>query len=222
MKSPAFLSTSSFKSWQKTLLALLAAAYLAGIIGLQLPFSLPYFQALTPFNLLLSAGILFAFHTDWKPSFLLFCLLTFSIGFLVEVAGVASGQIFGQYAYGPTLGFKLWNVPLVIGLNWLMLIYSTGMICAGLRLPLVLKAALASCLMVLLDLLIEPVAIRLNFWTWESPEIPLQNYLAWFTVSFCLHLLFFLLPFRKKNPAAKILYSLQLVFFFILFLFTIY
>lgn len=222
MKSPAFLSTSSYKGWQKALLALLTAAYLAGIVGLQLPFSLPYFQALTPFNLLLSAGILFAFHTDWKSSFLLFCLLTFTFGFLIEVAGVASGQIFGQYVYGPTLGFQLWDVPLLIGLNWLMLIYSTGVICAGLRLPLWTKAALASCLMVLLDLLIEPVAIEYNFWTWESPDVPFQNYLAWFAISFCLHLLFFLLPFRKENPAAKILYLLQLVFFFILFLFIIY
>lgn len=218
-----FLQTHiSYSNWQKGLLALMTATYLAGIVGLQLSFSLPYFIALTPFNLLLSAGILLAFHTDWSPSFLLFCLLSYFTGFFVEVAGVASGLIFGQYEYGETLGVKWWNVPLIIGLNWFMLIYCTGIIGARLRIPLVWKAAVASSLMVLLDLFIEPVAIAYDFWSWGTPQVPVQNYVAWFGISFCLHLLFYSLPFRKKNPAAKLLYLLQLIFFLILCLFTIY
>ena len=200
----------------------MAATYFFGIIGLQLSFSLPYFQALTPLNLLVSAGILFAFHTSWNWTFLLFCLLAYLTGFFVEVAGVASGQIFGQYSYGSTLGFKWWNVPLIIGLNWLVLIYCTGIIASRFSIPLFFKALFASSLMVLLDLFIEPVAIAYDFWSWETPQIPVRNYVAWFIISFCLHLLFFSLPFRKENPAAKFLYLLQLVFFLILCLFTIY
>ena len=200
----------------------MVATYVAGVIGLLLPLSLPYFLALTPFNLLLSAGILLAFHSDWNKPFLLYCLTSYLTGYLVEVAGVATGQVFGEYSYGATLGVKLWGVPLLIGLNWLILIYSTGVICAPLRIPMLLKAALASSLMVLLDFFIEPVAISLDFWSWETSYIPVQNYVAWFVVSFFLHMLFYRLPFRKENPAAKLLYLLQLVFFFILCLFTIY
>lgn len=222
MKNTLMPLLSSYTSRQKGLLALLTAAYLAGIIGLQLPYSSPYFQALTPFNLLLSAGILFSFHKDWNRSFLLFCLICFLAGYFVEVAGVASGMIFGQYSYGPTLGYQLWDVPLIIGLNWLMLIYSTGVIAAPLPVALPLKALIASSLMLLLDFFIEPVAIAFNFWQWNQGYIPIQNYVAWFIISFFLHLLFYLLPFERRNPAAKILYLLQLVFFIILYLFIIY
>lgn len=200
----------------------MAATYFFGIIGLQLPFSLEYFKALTPLNLLLTAAILFAFHTHWNRAFGLFCGLTYLTGFFVEVAGVATGALFGQYAYGPTLGLKWWNVPLIIGLNWLVLIYVTGIITAQFSISKPVKALLASCLMVLLDIFIEPVAIAFDFWRWEGGQIPFRNYVAWFVISFILHLLFFYLPFRKENPAAKFLYLLQLVFFLILCLFTIY
>lgn len=222
MKEQKITSIAPYSGREKALLALLTATYLAGIIGLLLPLSASLFQALTPFNLLLSAAILFSFHRQWNGAFMLFCGICLLSGYFVEVAGVATGLIFGSYAYGPTLGWQLLGVPLIIGLNWLMLIYSTGSICAGLSLPPVLKAGLASGLMVLLDIFIEPVAMAYSFWQWENNVVPWQNYAAWFIISFSLHLLFFLLPFRKKNPAAKYLYLLQLVFFIILCLFTIY
>lgn len=222
MKELLFSSRYPYTIWQKGLIGLMAATYLAGVIGLQLSFTRPWFLALTPFNLLLSAAILFSFHKDLNRAFWLFCILSFLTGFFTEVAGVASGLIFGQYSYGNTLGVKWLGVPLIIGINWLMLIYSTGIICSGLKVHFVLKAAAAAFLMVLLDLFIEPVAIASDFWSWETLPVPVQNYVAWFVLSFFLHLLFYSLPFRKENPAAKFLYLFQLVFFMILCLFTIY
>lgn len=213
---------TSFTSRQKLLLLLLAATYLAGIIGLKFPLTASLFQDLTPFNLMLSALILFSFHRHWNKAFLVFWLICFLSGFFIEVIGVASGLVFGQYSYGATLGYQLWGVPLIIGLNWLMLIYATGIIGEKLSWPLPLKAVFASSLMLLLDIFIEPVAIAFNFWQWQDGHIPMQNYAAWFFISYCLHILFYLLPFRRHNPAAKILYLLQLVFFIILCLFTIY
>ncbi len=222
MKNQVQLHTNTYTSRQKALLSLLGATYIAGIIGLLLPATQPLFQALTPFNLLLSTAILFSFHGHWNKAFGLFCGICFFTGYFAEVAGVATGIIFGSYSYGPTLGWQLLEVPLIIGLNWLMLIYSTGVICAGMRLSLVLKAMAASGLMVVLDFFIEPVAVAFNFWQWENNIIPWQNYGAWFVISLGLHLLFYLLPFPKQNRAAKYLYLLQLIFFIILCLFTIY
>jgi len=37
--------------------------------------------------------------------------------------------------------------------------------------------------MVGMDLLIEPVAIELNFWRWTDVTVPLENYIAWFVLS---------------------------------------
>ena len=38
--------------------------------------------------------------------------------------------------------------------------------------------------MVCFDLFMEPAAGILDYWTWVGNRIPLQNYLAWFGLSF--------------------------------------
>jgi uncharacterized membrane protein len=45
---------------------------------------------------------------------------------------------------------------------------------------------LAAILAVVFDYVLEPVAINLNYWQWAYNIIPLQNYLAWFLISFGL------------------------------------
>ena len=74
--------------------------------------------------------------------------------------------------------------------------------------------------MVLIDLVIEPVAMKYGFWSWQGGQIPLQNYLAWFVVSFVLLQLFYRLKFRKVNLIAPALYFFQLLFFVVLYLLT--
>lgn len=201
-------------------LALMAASYLAGIIGLLLPQTQPIFQLLTPFHLLLTAVLLFGFHRGWNASFLLFCLITFLVGYGIEVAGVHTGVIFGTYWYGGAFGLKLLEVPLLIGLNWLVLVYITGVICEPLKWPVWLKAAAAAFLMVGLDGLIEPVASSYDFWYWAGNKIPLQNFFAWFCTAYLLLLLFYRLVASRRNPLAVPLYILQLIFFVSLLLFT--
>lgn len=41
--------------------------------------------------------------------------------FAMEAVGVATGAVFGQYAYGPTMWFQWLGVPFVIALNWCVL-----------------------------------------------------------------------------------------------------
>ncbi len=192
---------------------ILPLMYLAGIIGLNIPLLEPYFRILIPFNLLASLALLLLFHTDWRPAFLVYCALAFGVGFLIEVAGVHTGLIFGEYAYGPALGLKLAEVPLIIGINWLMLTYLCGSLADRLPGTKLLKVAVAAALMTILDVCIEPVAIRLDFWQWQGNVIPLQNYIAWYGISAVLFLAFFSLPFKKTNALAPLLLGLQFLFF---------
>ena len=37
--------------------------------------------------------------------------------------------------------------------------------------------------MVGLDFLIEPIAVKYDFWNWSQNEVPKQNYLMWFILS---------------------------------------
>ncbi len=198
---------------RRIIFVILPLMYLAGLIGLNVPFSAPLFQILTPFNLVASLVMLLLFHTDFRPSFWVYCAIAFTVGFLVEVAGVHTGAIFGQYAYGEVLGLKIMEVPLVIGANWLMLSYLCGSVTDRLPVFLIIKVLIAAGLMTLLDFVIEPVAMQLDFWQWQGGSIPLQNYLAWYGVSAVLFFMYFKMPFQKKNVLAPLLLALQFLFF---------
>ncbi len=198
-------------------IAALIIVYLVGITGL-LGNIHPQFIYLTPVNLLFSTILVLLNHGSWKAVHILFLILCFFIGFFSEVLGVQTGMIFGEYAYGEVLGLKLWGTPLMIGVNWLMLVYCA---CATInqlttKSPDWLKALLAAGAMVILDFLIEPVAIEYGFWNWGGNEVPLQNYLAWFIIALVLCFLFQKMVGKRKNKVAVVLFFLQFLFFLIL------
>ena len=195
---------------------LLLAMHIAGALGLAFDSSREFFQMLTPFNLLATAAIVFHFEEKKTAPYIALLIISFLVGFGIEVAGVHTGAIFGEYSYGKTLGFKIWEVPLAIGLNWAVLIYATGLLSDKIKVHKVVRAVIAAALMVLLDYLIEPVAIKLDFWSWGHESIPIQNYLAWFLISLVLQGVYQILPFSKNNPLAIRLLYIQGLFFLIL------
>jgi bisanhydrobacterioruberin hydratase len=187
----------------------------AGIIGMQTAHR-ELFLAMTPLNLLLSSALLLYNHKEYNNAFIVFICSIPVIGYLVEVAGVWSGSIFGHYWYDGALGWKIMDVPLVIGFNWMMLVYCAGIISNRIEGHVILKSAAGAILLVMLDLLIEQSAHRYHFWSWLYDIIPLQNYIAWFIVSFLFLIVFHSLKFNKENKLALILYITQLLFFVLL------
>jgi uncharacterized membrane protein len=75
------------------------------------------------------------------------------------------------------------------------------------------QAVAGAFLMVLLDFFIEPIAVELDFWSWQHGHIPFQNFLAWFIISFALLIVFHRIEIDKKNPIAFPFYAIQLLFF---------
>lgn len=206
--------------WAKPAIAVavLVIFYAVGFVGLGFSGYRPLFQTLVPFNLLLTNAILISFHRDFSRSFWVFAGVVAVAGFLAEVLGVHTGLVFGSYQYGPTLGLQLWQVPLLIGLNWLMLVYTTGHLSDLLRLPWPIKALLAAGLMVGLDFFIEPVAVAFDFWSWQGGDIPFSNYAGWFGLSLLLQFYYQRAGFRKGNPVAPFVYLVQVLFFVGLYL----
>jgi len=108
---------------EKKVKLLLIIFFIVGIIGFTIPFTSDFFIHLTPLALLLSAMALAIFHKPVSRKKLMTpFLLIFITSFIVEVAGVQSGFIFGNYTYGKGLGIKLFETTLLIGLNWLFLV----------------------------------------------------------------------------------------------------
>lgn len=198
-------------------IAILVIVYSVGIAGVKLAIH-EDFLLLTPLNLLLSLALVLWNHTVWNRFTYLFILVCFLVGFFAEVIGVNTGLIFGNYVYGPVLGWKLWHTPLIIGVNWVMLAYCSGVVANYLlaKAHWIIKAIFAASLMVGLDVLIEPVAIRYDFWTWQAEVPPLQNYIGWFFVALPLLLLFHSRMSQVKNKVALVLFILQIIFFSLL------
>jgi putative membrane protein len=163
--------------------------YTVGVVGLSLAEYREQFLQLTPFNLLLTFGLLTWGNGDYSNRYILSFVIVFLIGFWVEVAGVHSGALFGTYAYGNPLGVKFLEVPLTIGINWFLLAYSTKAISEYFSKNKWLQPFMAALLMVALDVLIEPVAVALDFWQWENDVIPLQNFVMWFATAYVIQLI---------------------------------
>ena len=153
---------------------------------------------------------------NYTPSSIVFFAVTCLVGFGIEVLGVASGQIFGKYTYGRTLGPQIYDVPVIIGLNWFLLIYTVGCICNSIKTNIFVKSTIGSGMLVILDFFMEPVAIKYNFWRWADGKVPLQNYLAWFTISFVLLLFFNKVLLNRNNPLSKLFFLVELIFFILL------
>ena len=202
-----------YRPSEKTMGVLFIIYYLVGLAGLTLPASRQLFITLMPLSLLMSFGIMLWYHQSWKPLHVVAIVVIALAGYLVEVVGVLTGEVFGEYSYGRALGFKLFETPLMIGVNWIMLVYGFHALLEGLRWPWPLKVLSGAALMVVYDVIMEPVAISLDMWSWGGGSIPLQNYVAWFIISVVFLSVMQLTKVKTGNQVAVFLVAVQTGFF---------
>jgi putative membrane protein len=139
--------------------------YIVGIAGMTIPVTGEFFVSLIPGVLILSLILSLSFHRqpwDLKTIGVFSAIVLFS--WIIEAAGVSTGMIFGNYTYGPGLGLRFLETPLMIGLNWLLLVYGSSCIAESLPLNQVGKILSASLLMVVYDLVLELAAPALGMW----------------------------------------------------------
>lgn len=198
-------------------IGLLILFYFFGTLGISFSEFKHFFLPLTPINLVLTLFVFYKVNKDYSKRFLALSFLIFVIGYSVEAIGVATGLLFGNYFYGNLFGFKIFETPLLIGVNWLFLSLSAyGFVQYFTKNPffLIIGAAL---LMTVLDFFIEPVAMKLGFWSWENNVIPFQNYLMWFITSVFIHtIIFFFNPKINTRISLVVLIS-QFMFFGVLY-----
>lgn len=200
--------------------AVVIILYGVGVVGLSIPEYRPLFQSLTPAHLLVSLVLLLGFHKGWNDAFTIFATLAFWIGMGVEMIGIHTGYIFGDYVYGPTLGPMLWEVPIVIGINWFLLVYLTATVFHRATNNDYYAAFLGATAMTAIDYIMEPVAVALDMWYWKFEIIPVDNYLTWWAVAFLIQLIYRKANFEKDNKLAVYL-LLAMILFFVALNFTL-
>lgn len=184
------------------------------VIGLALFLYVPEFVKLSYMNIAL-CGLLVFLDKNITARSLVAALIVIAGGFTVELIGVQTGLLFGEYAYGSALGPKLMGVPLIIGVNWLAIVLASIGFIGSFKLKPGLAAVFAGALSTAMDYLIEPVAIRFDFWSWTGTVIPVWNYICWFI--FCTIFAYLCIKWwGNKNKTGAGLYVIWLVFFGIL------
>ncbi|MBK8491186.1 MAG: carotenoid biosynthesis protein [Saprospirales bacterium] len=202
---------------QRVAIGFLALMYVAGVVGIHWRVH-PDFILLTPLNLLFSLVVALYFHQNRSSRLTWFLVLSYFLGFSAELFGVQTGILFGEYAYGAVLGPKIWGTPVMIGVNWMLVSYTAGMVVNAVvpEWSWQVRAVLGALLLVVLDLFIEPVAMAYDFWQWEGGVVPLRNYVGWFLVALPLQA-FFAYQFKgQKNKVAAMLFIFQFAFFLLL------
>jgi uncharacterized membrane protein len=188
--------------------------HVTGFVGLAFSHDPDFYLKFTPLTLLLTLGLLVSFQPERNGAFWMLCLSVSLLGFMAEYVGVNTGQLFGHYTYGHTLGWQYEGVPPLIGLNWLLITYMAGMLARYLAGPPLLRLLAGAVLMLALDVCLEPVAGRFDFWHWTANIIPLRNFRDWFIMACVLQYLFQRADFVKYNPLVPLVYLVQLLFFF--------
>ncbi len=219
---------------QNVALFIVLLFHISGAIGILFSPYRDWFVQNTPLNLILMSLLLIITQTQKNKAFFLFFLISYIVGFTVELIGVNTSALFGHYQYGTVLGWQHHGVPLLIGINWFIIIYCTGIISSKIynwsdkkladmqsqvkpSVQLISFITDGALLATLFDFIIEPVAVKLGYWQWLGDgSIPFYNYTCWFLISAVLLTVFRLLPFEKNNRLAVHLFIVQVLFFLLL------
>ena len=203
-------------------LLFLIIMYSVGVVGHIIPSVKPLMIFLTPFTLLLTGSVTLYFSFQkGNTKLIVWGLIVYIITFSLEVIGVKTGYIFGSYYYGNILGLQLFDVPMIIGFNWVVIILGAIGIASRIHKSAFQIALLTGTFAVLFDLMLEPVAIKLSYWAWELGFIPLQNYYAWFGIAFFASLFSSKLKLELEDSLFIYYFLIQLTFFILLSIFLI-
>lgn len=197
----------------------LVILYTVGVIGHSIRLTYPYMIMLTPYTLVITGlmVLIYLFFRSTDKKLILWCLGVYITTFLLEVVGAASGLIFGDYYYGSVLGIKIFDVPIIIGFNWLFIILGTISISMRITENPYFIASSSALLAVIFDYVMEPVAMHLQYWQWYNNIVPVQNYLAWGIFVFASAYSFNKLNIHRiKGRLVEKYFIIQLVFFSLL------
>lgn len=195
------------------LIRILVLYYIVGIVLFLVEGTRSIFVSLTPLSLIMSFLVVLVFQPSWSQRLGVAFLTVFLTAIFVEIVGVQTGVLFGEYSYGKALGIKILDTPVMIGLNWLILIYCTSAIVNHLFSNRISRILLGAGLMVVYDLVLEYLAPVMDMWSWRTSYPGFRNFFMWFLVSLVFHSLFQWLNLNIENRLARFLFLIQFLFF---------
>lgn len=201
---------------KKYLLYFLILVYVSGAIGFL--FSPGFFAPFTPLTLAFTCFVFLIHQPLNNLNYTLSFIGLAAVGFVAEVIGVKTGVVFGNYYYGNALGYKVLGVPLVISLNWGLLINIGVLVATYLSKKPLLTATLSALIITGVDLVIEQVSSQMDYWHFSNGIAGIQNYIGWFIISFFTSWLLQKHLVKGDKKIALVFLLLQLFFFGLIYI----
>ena len=188
--TPSAAPAGAWRVHMRAIALLLSAIFMVVLAGYSIPETRSLTLALTP-GLVWLASMLVTVPAlaDGGWRFVLWAAGTGFFLLLLEAAAVNSAAIYGTYSYGAALGIAWRGVPLVVVVNWTMMIH--GSICLACwslpsrigawRTPAILL--LSGLVVMAFDIVAEPAATDMGFWTWGAGAPPMARTLAWLVIA---------------------------------------
>jgi putative membrane protein len=130
-------------------------------------------------------------------------------GLLLELGNT---HLAHTYFYSPQFLIKIFDVPLAVGFGWAIIIYGSMSLTDQFNLPRSIKPFFDAFTALILDLSMDTIAIRLDFWNWSIPlnqewyGVPFENLFGWIAVVLSFsYLARFIRTLNTKRPSTKLL-----------------
>ena len=200
---------------------LLAVLHIIAVWGLKSETAMDFYFPYIPVLYLINFAFLLYYQKHWNLKAILFYAATFAAGFIVQSFAVNFKYPFGPFTYiHSCLGPQMLNTPFMIGVHWMLLIYCIGILLKNLNYSKVQKSLLGAFMLVLYDIVLEPIAKKNSLWYWLTKKdplsnynpVPLQNYLCWFVFGFLMLLYFNNAKAKLRNPIAPAVFIIMFFF----------
>ncbi len=181
--------------------AVIYVYFIIGILWHFIPITKPIVILITPYGLFcLSVLIIYLECNKINTPTAYWLIIIFILTILFEIIGVKTKLIFGSYYYSNILGIKVFGVPFIIGINWMMIIYGLFTLVQNyFKVNIIAKSIILGLMAVLFDIILEPSAMKLKYWEWNTVSVPISNYVSWFIISFFFALAGFILKAKKGS-----------------------
>ena len=166
---------------------LLLAAIVFAILGLflaRIPMRAELWYISVIAILLFGAPVIF-FTIRWLGSRrgLLLILALGIYALLFETIAVKTGLPYGHFGYGGLLGPKLFDAaPATVLIAWTPLVLGILAVLQAVK-PLWKQALVATLGLVVTDMVLDPAAVHIGFWSWTMPGlyygVPIVNFVGW-------------------------------------------
>jgi putative membrane protein len=135
--------------------------------------------------IIISLPLFYVLYSKFGIGILFKLIISLSVfGLLIEYTGLVTGWPYGQFVYTGNLGYKLFGIlPWTVGLSWAPLVIGSVAMVYSITNKNILRIILPVLILVVFDLLLDPVAVNLGMWSYLNGgayyNVPVQNFLGW-------------------------------------------